>query len=77
MLQSLTGNEAPQLLNVDTRGHVSVLSEAEVSHTTLTEVTRMVLVEVDSVVMLTTGITVTTWMLTVLTDTTMTGRDVT
>lgn len=46
------------------------------SHTNLTEVTRMVLVDVGSVVVLTTGHTTTTRMLSVLTDTTVTGRDV-
>jgi hypothetical protein len=48
-----------------------------VPHTDLTEVTRMVLVEVGSVVVLTTGLTSTTRGLPVLSDTTVTGRDVT
>ena len=41
------------------------------------QVTGMVLVHVGSVVVLTTGETTTTGMLAVLTDTTVTGRDVT
>lgn len=41
------------------------------------QVTGMVLVHVGSVVVLTTGKTTTTGMLAVLTDTTVTGRDVT
>ena len=45
----------------------------EVSHTDLTEVTRMVLVDVGTVVVLTTGHTATTWMLAVLSYTTVTG----
>ena len=48
----------------------------EVSHTDLTEVTRVVLVDVRSVVVLTTGHTTTTWVLPVLANTTVTGRDV-
>jgi len=48
----------------------------EVAHTNLSEVTRVVLVDVGSVVVLTTGHTTTTWMLSVLSDTTVTGRDV-
>lgn len=48
----------------------------EVSHTDLTEVTRVVLVHVGTVVVLTTGHTTTTGMLAVLADTTVTGRDV-
>ena len=47
-----------------------------VPHTDLTEVTRMVLVEVGPVVVLTTGQTTTSRMLPVLSDTTVTGRDV-
>jgi hypothetical protein len=45
--------------------------------TYLTEVTRMVLIHQDSVVMLATGITTTTRVSSVLTDTTVTGSDVT
>jgi len=48
----------------------------EVPHTDLSEVTWMVLVDVRSVMMLTTGKTTTTGMLPVLADTTVTGRDV-
>lgn len=53
-----------------------VLGLVEVAHTDFTEVTRMVLVEVGTVVVLTTGHTTTTWMLAVLADTTVSGRDV-
>lgn len=49
----------------------------EVSHTDFTEVTRMVLVEIGSVVVLTTGHTTTTGMLPVLAHSSMTGGDVT
>lgn len=48
----------------------------EVSHANLSEVTRMVLVDVGAVVVLATGHTTTTWMLAVLADTTVTGGDV-
>jgi hypothetical protein len=47
----------------------------EVSHTNLSEVTRMVLVHVGSVVMLTTSKTTTTGMLAVLSYTSVSGRD--
>lgn len=46
------------------------------SHTNLTEETGVVLVDVGSVVVLTTGHTTTTRMLPVLADTTLTGRHV-
>lgn len=49
----------------------------EVSHTNLTEVTGMVLVQVGAVVVLTTGHTATTGMLAVLANTTVTGRHMT
>lgn len=44
--------------------------------TCLSEVTRVVLVEVDAVVVLATGVTATTWVLAVLAHTTVAGRDV-
>ena len=53
-----------------------VAEKVEVAHTDLSEVTRVVLVEVGTVVVLTTGHTTTTWMLPVLSDRTVTGRDV-
>ena len=48
----------------------------EVPHTDLTEVTRVVLVDVGTVVVLTTGHTATTRGLAVLADTTVTGGHV-
>ena len=48
----------------------------EVTHTNLTEVTRVVLVEVDAVMVLTTGKTATTRVLAVLANATVTGADV-
>lgn len=49
----------------------------EVPHTDLSEVTRVVLVHVGLVVVLTTGKTTTTGVLAVLADTSVTGGDVT
>ncbi len=60
------------LISPETAGHGANL----LSHTDLTEVTGMVLVDVRSVVVLTTGHTTTTRVLSVLADTTVTGRDV-
>lgn len=53
-----------------------VLQLVEVAHTDFTEVTRMVLVHVGAVVVLTTGKTTTTGMLPGLANTTVTGRNV-
>jgi hypothetical protein len=48
----------------------------ELTHTDFTKVTRVIFIEESSVVVLTTGITTTTRMLTVLADTAMTHLDV-
>jgi hypothetical protein len=49
----------------------------EMTHTDFTKVTRMKFIKVNTVMMLTTGFTATTWMFTMLSDTTVTGGDVT
>lgn len=54
-----------------------VLCLVEVSHSDLSKVSGMVLVKVGSVVMLTTSHTASTGMLAVLSDTTVTGGDMT
>merc|ERR1719223_1128617 len=69
----LLTSKTPDLVKVDGRAMELVALEVEVSHTNLTEVTRVVLIEVNSVVMLTTGVTATTRVLAVLTDTSLTG----
>ena len=53
-----------------------VLGLVEISHTNFSEVTRMVLVEQNSVMVLTSSITSTTGMLSVFTNTTVTGTHV-
>lgn len=75
-LSGLLRNEGPDLLDIDGGAVISVSSEMEVAHTNLSEVTRMVLVEVDSVMVLTTSLTTTTRMLAVLSDTTVTHAHV-
>jgi hypothetical protein len=47
-----------------------------VTHTDLSEVTRVILIEEGAVVVLTSSVTTTSGVLTVLSDTTVTGRDV-
>ena len=59
-------NQGPDLVKVDNGTVELVVGLVEVSHTDLTEVTRMVLVHVDTVMMLTTSKTTTTRMLSVL-----------
>lgn len=69
--------ESPQLVQVDFGLPEASGLLVEVAHTNLTKVTRMVLIHVGTVVVLTTGLTATTGMLSVLTDSTLTGRNVT
>ena len=54
-----------------------VLCLVEVSHSDLSKVSRMVPVEIGSVMMLTTGHTTSTGMLAVLSNTSITGGDMT
>lgn len=61
------------LVEVDSRLPELLLGLVEVAHTDLTEVTGVVLVDVGTVVVLTTGHTTTTRALAVLADTTVTG----
>ena len=61
------------LVEVDRRLPELLVGLVEVPHTNLTEVTRVVLVDVGAVVVLTTSHTATTGRLTVLADTTVTG----
>ena len=74
-LSDVFADQTPQVVNVDGWAEVLVLLQVKVSHTDLTEVTWMVLVKIDSVMMLTTGETSSTWMLSVLTDSSVTVRD--
>lgn len=76
LLLLVSGNQRPQLLQVDLRSPEVVSLLVEVSHTNLTEVTGVVLVHVGSVVVLTTSHTTTTRVLSVLADSTLTGRNV-
>jgi hypothetical protein len=75
LTDTFTG-KSPELVNVDNRTPVGVVLQVEVTHTNLTKVTRMVLIHVDTVMVLTTSKTTTTRMLSVLANTTVTGRDV-
>jgi hypothetical protein len=65
------------LVEVDDGLPELLLGLVEVPHTDLTEVTGMVLVKVGPVVVLTTGHTTTTGVLTVLANATVTGRHMT
>lgn len=76
MLSSLLRDERPDLVDIDGGGEVAVLSQVEVSHTNLSEISRMVLIHVDSVMVLTTSLTSSTRMLAVLANTAVTHADV-
>lgn len=64
------------LVEVDDRLPEWVLHLVKVSHADFTKVTWMVFVEIGAVMMLSTSHTATTWMLSVLADSSMTGRHV-
>ena len=73
----LFGNKGPQLVQIDGRTVLvgSVGMDVEVPHTDFAEITWMVLVKVDTMVMLTTSVTATSGMLPVFTNATMTMRN--
>jgi hypothetical protein len=73
LLTGLLRDKSPQLIKVQNWAPELVALQVEVSHTDLTEVTRVVLVKVSSVVVLTTSHTPTTGVLSVLANTTVTG----
>ena len=63
----LFADQRPHFVDVDGGASVLVPLQVEMTHTDLSKVSRMVFVEVDPVVMLTTSVTATSRMLTVLT----------
>jgi hypothetical protein len=67
VLAGLLGNEGPEGVQVDDGAVLAVAGQVEATHTDLTEVTGMVLVHVDTVVVLTTSKTTSSGMLAVLT----------
>lgn len=65
-------DQRPQLIQVKSWAEFVLATQVEVPHTNFTEVTGMVFVEVDAMVVHTTSVTATSRMLTVLANTTMT-----
>jgi len=68
----LLGKQCPQLLSVDDWNNP--LDIVVIPHTHFSEVARMVLVEIDSMVVLTTRISASSWVLAVLANTTVPRR---
>lgn len=64
------------LVEVDRWAVGSVFQDVELTHTDLTEVTRVIFIHENSVVVLSSGVTATTRVLSVLSDTSVTGGDV-
>jgi len=67
----IISNKGPNLVQVDDWAEVLVLVQVEVTHTDLSKVTWMVFIKHDSVVMLSSCITATSWMLSMLSNTTV------
>ncbi len=78
LFSSLFRDKRPDLVQVDGRAILvdPVGVHVEVPHADLSEVSGMVFVEVDSVMVLTTGVTATSGMLSVFADAAVTVRDV-
>uniref|UniRef100_A0A7N0T5V7 Uncharacterized protein n=1 Tax=Kalanchoe fedtschenkoi TaxID=63787 RepID=A0A7N0T5V7_KALFE len=72
----LLRHERPQLVDVDDRAVELVAKLMEVAHADLAEVSGMVLVEEDAVVVHASSVTAPSGMLTVLADTAVAGADV-
>lgn len=72
-LAGLLGHQGPELVDVDSWAPGGLASQVEVTHTDLTKVSRMITIHVDAVMVHATGETTTSGMLTMLTDTTVTG----
>merc|ERR1719264_409949 len=68
MSTHLLWDKRPEALNVDDWANLSVLDQVEVTHSDLSEIARMVFVEVNAVVMLTSRISTATWVFAVFTD---------
>lgn len=73
----LSSDQGPQFVQVNFGPELVLATQMEVPHANLAEVTRMVFVEVDAVMVHATSVTATSRMLTVLADTAMTVADVT
>ena len=70
------GNQTDNLVQVQDRAKSFVALEMEGAHADFTEVARMILVEIDPVVVLATGVSATSGMLPVLADPAVAMRDV-
>ncbi len=73
---SLGSRQSEKLLQVNSRAMILVVGQVEVAHTKLTKVSRMKSVKQSAMVKQTTSVTAASWMLTVLSNTTMTGTNV-
>ena len=69
--------DVEDLVNIDGWAVSSVSQNVELTHTDFTEVTRVIFIHQNSVMVLSSSITATTGMFSVLSDTTVTGGDVT
>jgi len=76
LLQDALGDEAPQLVDVHGVAERRGTLQVEVAHAHLTEVTRVVLVHHNAVMVLTTGVTASSGVRSVLANTAVTGRHV-
>jgi hypothetical protein len=76
LIDALAGN-VEKLINIASRGEGAIAHQVKVTHTDLSEITRVILIHHNTVMMLTTSVTTTTRVTTVPSDTTVTGGYVT
>lgn len=75
LVNSLSSN-VENLVNIHGGAEVTVLKNVELTHTNLSEVTRVIFIHHNAVVVLTSSITTSTGVTTVLSNTSVSGRDV-
>ena len=76
LFANFLSSQSPECVQVHDWAVILVALEMEVSHTDFTKVPRVVLIEVNSVMVLTTSITTTSWMLAVLANTPLAARHI-
>jgi hypothetical protein len=76
-LKDALASNVKQLINIASGVEGAIAHQVKVTHTDLSEITRVILIHHNTVMVLTTSVTATTRVMTVTSDTTVTGRYVT
>jgi hypothetical protein len=76
LIDALAGN-VEKLIKIASRGEGAIAQQVKLTHTDLSEITRVIFIHHDTVMVLSTSVTATTRVMTMTSDTTVTGGDVT